>query len=459
MGPIGPIGRGEPAPRAFTGAAAAGAALAPLTVLGATPGAAGKGFRVGLIGCGARGHAALRDFLEAVRRIARDLNYPVAASVAATADWFADRAEREGQLHGVPKARCFGGPDAYHKLLATDVNLVLICSPPAFHPGHLEAAVAAGKHVFLEKPAAVDPPGCRRVLAAGEAARKQGLTLVAGTQHRHHKPYIDTQAAIAEGRIGKIVLGRVAWCQRHQGAEARPKALDLDTVVRSWRDWAALSGDHIVEQHIHNLDVANWFLGAPPVAAVGIGDKMWRPAGDRYDFFSIDFEYPGNVHVHSMCRQIDDTEVWVGEWFLGDKLVVPEPPAGAPKRAEGEPPPRPQKSISDRRHPIWPEKSPVPERIPQDRRAHLQEHINLLYHLLVEGKPLNQARDLALATATAILGRTAAYTGKRVTWGELMVDPGSPLYNLTLAPTAADLEAGTAALPKPGDIPRPGKSV
>ena len=457
MGPVDQLG---PSRRRFLRtASAAGTALAGLTGLGATPKGAGKALKVGLIGCGGRGGAALDQHLQAARVLNRELGAGIRLQVAATADWFQDKALRQGKRHGVPKAQCFGGPKAYQKLLDAGVDIVLICSPPAFHPGHLEAAVAAGKHVFLEKPAGVDPPGCRRVIAAGEAAMKKGLTVVAGTQRRHYKPYIDTQAAVAEGQLGKIVLGRIAWCQRHQGSIAKPKSLDLDTLIRTWRDWHALSGDHIVEQHIHNIDVANWFIGAPPVAAVGVGGKMWRPSGDRYDFFSVDFEYPGNVHVHSMCRQIDDTEVWVGEWLLGDKLVVPKP---RPGQAEGSGPQRPLrrlKSITECRGGALPKTRAVPQAIPQDRRAHLQEHINLLYYLLVEGKPLNQAADLATSTAAAILGRTAAYTGKRVTWKQLMADRDSPLYSLALAPTAADLEAGTAVLPKPGAIPRPGKSA
>ncbi len=431
-------------------AAAAGTALGGLTTLGATPKGKGRVFKVGLVGCGGRGRQAVVQHVEAARRLNEALGLGITIEVAATADWLKPRAEQIGQRHGVPASRCFGGPTACRQLIDSGVDTVLLCTPPAFRPGHLEAAVEAGKHVFIEKPAAVDPPGCRRVIAAGETAGKKGLTVVAGTQHRHLKSYIDTHAAVAEGKIGKLVTGRISWCQRHAGAPEPVEKLGLDAFLATWRDWVQLGGDHIVEQHIHNIDVANWFLGAHPLHAVGFGGRARRPAGNTYDFFSIDFEYPDGVHIHSMCRQINETHVWVGEMLVGDKVA---------ERKVGEDVLRGMRTTACRGD-MFPGESPVPEEIPQDRRGHLQEHVNLLYYL-VKGQPLNQARALAESTATAILGRTAAYTGQQILWRDMMDDPTRKpeLYNLTLTPTAADIEAGTADLPDQGRCPLAGKAA
>ena len=438
-------------------AVAAGAAFGGLMVVGADivrGQATQKSFKVGLVGCGGRGGRALAQHVSAAKILNQALGLGIDVQVAATADWLKPKAEQLGQRHGVPAERCFGGPKAYRQLIASGVDIVLLCTPPAFRPGHLEAAVAAGKHVFMEKPAAVDPPGCRRVIAAGEAAKKKGLTVVAGTQRRHSKGYIDTQAAVAEGKIGKIVTGRISWCQRHAGSPKPIEKLDLDGFVASWRDWAQLSGDHIVEQHIHNIDVANWFIGAHPVRAVGFGGRARRGAGNAYDFFSIDFEYPDGVHIHSMCRQIDDTHVWVGEHLVGDKIVERKV-----KLKDKDTLVR-RKQATVCRGGLFPEKPAVPEEIPQDRRGHLQEHVNLLYYL-AKGKPLNQAAALAESTATAIMGRTAAYTGQAVAWAEIMDDPKlkPDLYNLTLRPTAEELETGSAQLPKQGIAPIAGKKA
>ena len=431
-------------------AAAAGTAMAGLTVLGATAKGRGKTFKVGLVGCGGRGRQALAQHLRAAPMLNQAPGLGIAVEVAATADWLQARAAQVGQRFGVPAARCFGGPNACRRLIDAGVDTVLLCTPPAFRPGHLEAAVAAGKHVFMEKPAAVDPPGCRRVIAAGEAAKKQGLTVVAGTQRRHVKGYIDTRAAVAEGRIGKIAAGRISWCQRHAGAPKPVEKLDLDAFIASWRDWVELGGDHIVEQHIHNIDVANWFIGSHPVRAAGFGGRARRPAGNAYDFFSIDFEYPDGVHIHSMCRQIDGTDVWVGEQLVGDKP--------AERKVGDEVVRRVQTTVC--RGGLFPDKPVVPAQIPQDRRGHLQEHVRLLYYLVAD-EPLNQARDLAESTATAILARTAAYTGHDVAWADMMDDPQRKpdLYNLTLHPSAQEIEAGTAQLPKQGEAPAAGKKA
>ena len=206
------------------GAVAAGGAVGGLTLLGATARGAGKTLRVGLIGCGGRGNGALKQHVTAAQILNDALNLGLTIQVAATADWFKGKAESTGRGYGVPKERCFGGATAYRKLLDTDLDIVLMATAPNFRPVHFEAAVKAGKHVFMEKPVAVDPPGCRTVVKAGELARQKGLLVVAGTQRRHQKNYIDTAHAVrAERQLGKLKAGRVAWNQAHIGwAASRP---------------------------------------------------------------------------------------------------------------------------------------------------------------------------------------------------------------------------------------------
>ena len=409
------------------GAAAAGG----LAILGATAKGAGKTFKVGLIGCGGRGNGALAQHVQAGKTLGLNIQ------VVAAADYFKDRAERTGAKYGLPKERCFAGADAYRKLAATDAEIVLMATPPLFRPAHFAACVEAGKHVFIEKPIAVDPPGCRRVIALGEEAKKKGLVVVAGTNMRHEKRFIDTHQAVAvEGALGKLYAGRVSFCIRHMFWKSPINPTRPEDLVRSWQNWIALSGDHIVEQHVHNIDIANWFVGRPPVSAIGFGGRARRPAGDMYDFFSVDFDYGDGVHIHSVCRQVTGCWNWVGHDFVYDK-----------GRTDGANKPTPKAS-------------PVPADLPQVRGGHSQEHVNLLY-ALTRGKPLNQARAVAEATAAAVMGREAAYTGKQVFWRDMMDDPEKrpDLYGLTLKPTADDFEKGTVGIPKEGVIPVPGKKA
>jgi len=413
------------------GAMAAGAAFGGLTLLGATAKGAGKAFKVALIGCGGRGRGALAQHVDAAKILNDKLNLGIDIKVVATADYFKDRAEQCGTdaRYGVPKDRCFGGPEAYKRVMETDADIVLMATSPNFRPVHCEAAVKAGKHVFMEKPAAVDPPGCRRIIAAGELARQKGTFIVAGTQRRHERGYIDTaQAVTQEGALGKLLTGRVAWCMGWIGWSARQpihpkKPADL---VATWPNWVALCGDHICEQHVHNLDIANWFAGHPPRTCAGFGNSARRKAGDMYDFFSLDLDYGDGVHIHSMSRQISGCWDWVGEELVYEK--------GRTHCGGG----------------LKPKESPIPDEIPQVGGGHQQEHINMLYYLAKGGKAINEAKNVAEATAVAVMGRIAAYTGQMVHWTEMMEDPKKKpdFYDLTLKPTAEDFEKGDFEMPK-----------
>jgi hypothetical protein len=202
-----------------------------------------------------------------------------------------------------------------------------------------------------------------------------------------------------------------------------------DDLVRTWQNWISLSGDHLVEQHVHNIDVANWFCGGPPVSAVGFGGRGRRAAGDMYDFFSVDYDYGDGVNIHSMCRQINGCWNRTGHDFVYE---------------------RPDRWGDTQK----PKQSPIPADLPQAPASHIQEQLDTLYYVN-KGKPVNQARAVAESTATAIMGRISAYTGQQVSWKETMEDPNAnpKVYNLTLRPTAEDFDNGTVEIPKENVVP------
>jgi len=393
--------------------------------------AAGSGkIRVALIGCGGRGNGALNDCLNAGKHIGREME------VVATADWFKEKAERTGKRHGVPMERCFSGADAYKKLLETNVDVVSIATSPNFRPVHFEAAIKAGKNVFMEKPVAVDPPGGRRIIEAGELAKQKGLAVVAGTQRRHDSRWRKNQYAVEHGAIGKIRGGCVWWCG---GAlwykEEGNTDTDADYMVRNWVSFTEMSGDHIVEQHVHNLDVANWFIGHPPVLALGFGGRARRKTGNQFDFYSVELDYSDDCIIHSMCRQVSGCYNRQTEYFIGTRGTTWG--SGGLKSTR-------KKDIK------------VPD-FPQHGGSQVQEHVDLLNSIL-EGKPLNEARNVAEATLTAIMGRISTYTGQIVRWSDLTEKKDSQWYNLTCKPTAEDFEKGPVTAPPDDVVAIPGKA-
>jgi myo-inositol 2-dehydrogenase / D-chiro-inositol 1-dehydrogenase len=371
--------------------------------------------RVGLIGCGGRGTGAARDCLagaEGVEIVALGDLFPdrVANCRQSLAKVAAERPALAPRIK-VTDDRAFSGFDAYRKVLESGIDLVLIATPPAFRPQHVAAAVAAGKHIFMEKPVAVDPAGVRSVIASSELAAKKGLAIVAGTQRRHQAGYLETIARIRDGAIGHVVSGQVYWNQGGLWMHPRkPEWSDMEWQVRNWLYFTWLSGDHIVEQHIHNIDVANWVLDEHPIKATAVGGRQWRtdPAyGHIYDHFGVDFEYPNGVHVMSMCRQIDGTASFVGERFTGTKGHT-----DAQKWIQGAT--RWERSNAQR-----------------DANPYVQEHTDLIASIRA-GKVLNEGRQVAESTLSAILGREAAYTGKEITWDEILNAP------LELVPTTLE---------------------
>ena len=276
----------------------------------------GKVIRAGVIGCGGRGTGAAINFLSAGPNL----------KIVALGDTFKDRVDscREKILkekgQDVPVDKCFVGFDAYQKVIDAGVDLIILATPPFFRPDHLAAAIQAKKHVFAEKPVCVDPVGARSVMATAQKAKGMELSIATGTQRRHQRDYVATWQQVAQGAIGEIVGGNVYWNGgKLWHRDNNPAWSEMEWMIRDWVNWAWLSGDHIVEQHVHNLDVMNWFTGAHPVKAVGMGSRLRRVTGNQYDNFSVDFTFENGTHFHSMCRQINGCASNVSERIQGSK--------------------------------------------------------------------------------------------------------------------------------------------
>jgi myo-inositol 2-dehydrogenase/D-chiro-inositol 1-dehydrogenase len=351
--------------------------------------------RVGLIGCGERGTGASQNVLESAPGV----------KLVAMGDVFKDHIENSlknlqkvADKVDVPEDRRFVGFDAYEKVLASDVNYVILATPPGFRPLHLKAAVAADKNIFSEKPVGVDGPGIRSVLETYEEAKSKGLAIGVGTQRRHQTGYLETLKRIHDGAIGQITEARVYWNQGPIWVHPRQEGWsDMEWQLRNWYYFTWLCGDHIVEQHVHNLDVANWATGGHPIRAVGLGGRQVRTGpefGNIYDHFAIDYEYPHEVRVASYARQMPNCENNVSEALVGTKgfCQVNKYAISGPR--------------------AW--KFPGKDNLP-----YVQEHTDLIVSIRA-GKPYNELKNVAETTMTAILGRMAAYTGKAVTWEQAL---------------------------------------
>lgn len=374
--------------------------------------------KVALIGCGGRGTGALGQFIAACKLLGAE------AEVVALADAFEDRAQRINNTYKLPATKVFVGYDAYQKVMATDCAFVIMATPPAFRPVHFAAAIAAGKHCFVEKPVAVDPVGARAIIATGEEAKKKGLAVVAGTQRRHDASYMKNKALIDAGAIGALRGGVVQWNGTVPWVRRRAKGeSDADYMNRNWLNFTELSGDHIVEQHIHNVDVAIWFLGRPPVSALGFGGRARRDTGNMFDFFSVDYDFGDGVRIHSQCRQITGTSGRVGEFFTGATGSC----FGAGKMFG-------QKAVEIADIKLDTDDSMV------------QEHVDLIRSAF-NGKPLNDARQIAESNLAVILGRMSAYTGELIKFDDLLKHEKSPYYNVKASVGPLDFEKGTVQLP------------
>ena len=382
--------------------------------------------RVGLIGCGGRGTGAARDAVVSSPGV----------EIYAMGDLFEDRLnqskallkEAVGEALNVSESRSFTGFDNDQGVFSTGVDMVIIASPPGFHPAQLRAAVKADKHVFLEKPAAVDPAGVQSVIESGRLAEQKKLSIVAGTLYRRQPSFVEAVRRIHDGMIGDIVgaqayyLTGPVWLR-----ERKPGMSDMEWQCRNWYYFNWLSGDHIVEQFVHNLDVLGWVMQEHPVQAIAMGGRLQRvdPSyGHIYDHFSVEYQYENGARVEAKCRQMEGCERLVTNRIVGTKGVAELHPKSSRIQAHG------GDVLFD--HPE------------SGGNAYVTEHTDLITSIR-EGKPINEARQVAESTLMGILGRESAYTGSVVTWDEMA------RLDLSLVPET--LRFGAMPVPP---VPQPG---
>ena len=382
-----------------TAAAATATSLANVVTAGRLQdpqGQAGDELRIGMIGCGGRGSGA----------ISQALSTKGSTRLVAIADMFVDRLEGcldalsenasfKGRVE-VAKDKRFVGPDAFQGVMASNCDVVVIATPPHFRPMHFEAAIAAKKNVFFEKPVAVDGPGVRRVLAAAEQAKKLGLSVVCGLQRHHQNGYVEIMKQIHGGALGKLQFARCSWNQGGLwNAERRKEWSDMEWQLRNWLYFTWLSGDHIVEQHVHNLDVINWAFQAHPIKCRGMGGRQVRTDpkyGHIFDHHAVQYQYESGAWNFSECRQIDGCANDVSEHVYG--TLGEAHMDGGRWNIKGE-------------H-EWSWNGP-------NNDPYQTEHDDFFASIRT-GKPLSEGQYVAESTLTAIMGRMASYSGKEVTW-------------------------------------------
>ena len=381
-------------------AIAAGAAATTLGIARSAHAAGSDRLKIALVGCGGRGTGAASDCLTAQKILGQRIE------LVAVADAFADRArgslsylQREfpEQVKVAPD-RVFVGLDAYQKALDSGIDFVLLATPPGFRPQHYAAAIKAGKHVFMEKPCCTDAPGYRSLQETNALADAKNLKVVVGLQRRHEAGYLHGVQQIHDGRLGKIQFLRVYWNGSGGGARdlgARPQndAREMEFQIRNWGCFLWLYGDNICEQHVHNLDIANWVMcgdgnaaKAHPVEANGMGGRV-NPGnyGDIFDHHFVEFTYADGTKAYSQCRHIGGTWDQVSESAHGDKGSQGVAQGGGPSLESGNP--------------------------------YNQEHVDLVKAIL-KGTKLNDGWHGAAASMTAVLGRMATYSGQIVRWDD-----------------------------------------
>ena len=342
--------------------------------------AANSRIQFGFIGCGGRGNADATGFMRTGD-----------CAIVAVADWFEDRAKSSQRRFKVDDARCFVGEFGYRKVLdLKDVDAIIQTTAPGFRPKHFTEAVEAGKHVFMEKPVAVDTWGCRKVLEVGEQAKAKKLSVMVGMQSHHDREYIDAYEKVAQGAIGTIVQGRAVYTfgPFHVGEHA-PDPLTRDWMVRNWYCFRWLSGDYIVEQNVHCFGVLNWFIGGHPTRCAGYGGRRIRTThGDIFDHFNLAFDYPGPVHLTYVSGQVVKHGPGVERELCGTKGTYYSP--GTIRTDEGE----------------WKAESGG-------------NQYEDFVRSIKTGNLLAEAQRGAEGAFTTILGRTAGYTGKEAVWDDV----------------------------------------
>jgi len=396
--------------------------------------------KLALVGCGGRGSGAANQALQADDNV----------ELIAMADAFEDRLtsslnnlsekyEGTGKIKVKEKHR-FVGFDAYKKAIDL-ADVVILATPPGFRPQHFAYAVENNKHVFMEKPLATDVPGIRKVLEMAEVAKSKKLNVVVGLQRHYQENYLQTLDFLKNDSIGKIVSGQVYWNSAGVWVKPRkPEYTEMEYQMRNWYYFNWLCGDHILEQHIHNIDVANWFIGEYPVSAQGMGGRLVRTGkeyGEIFDHHFVEFTYPSGAVVASQCRHQPNTMYRVGEAFQGTKGTVVTNDAGTAKIFDIDGKELHSISNSEGHNPY-------------------QEEHNRLFASIRNNEVINNGEYGAKSTMTAILGRMATYSGKVVTWEEAMKS------ELRLVPEELSWDANPPVMPNEDGtypIPIPGKSI
>jgi len=426
--------------------------------------------KVGVIGCGGRGTGAAQNILEAAPNV----------QIVALADVFERKVkDAKKRLEAYPisqpddddqkkriKARIkelgnsavkisddnlYHGLDSIQRLVQNkEVNYVILATPPGFRPVCIQECVSAKKNFFTEKPVAADGAGIRKVLDAYDDAKKLGLHIAAGTQRRHQFWYMETLKRVHDGAIGDIVNMHCHWNNSHD-IWFRPRAevkdflnvedTDLAYQLHNWYHFLWTCGDHINEQHVHNLDVCNWAMNGHPVRATGFGGRFYRKgdkpqeSGNIWDNFSVIYDYEGkdkrNVQMFSTCSMIEGTPSDVSEAFTGTKGFC----QANKYLINGE-------SVTNLR------KLSNDEAAQANVDPYVQEHTDLIASIR-DDKPLNELQNVAFSTLTAILGRMAAYTGKTVTW-EQALNTKEDTFPTKLS---WDMKLDVPPVPVPGKTP------
>lgn len=415
----------------LAGAALAGTAFPSIIIPNkAFAGMNSETLKVGLIGCGGRGSGAAMQALKA------DPNVVLYALGEIFPERFNTCLEGLRKVHGdkvqVDEGRKFVGFDAYQKVIDSGVDVVLLATPPHFRPLHLEAAIKAGKHIFCEKPVAVDAPGIRKVLELAKLAKEKNVSLVSGFCWRFHEPKRAVFGKINEGAIGEVMS--IYNTYNTGGAWSFPRQegwSDLQFQLRNWMYYTWLAGDHIVEQAVHSIDMMSWAMGdVLPVSAVGTGGRQVRVDplyGHIFDHFAITYDYPNGAKGFHFSRQQENCErSYLVETF-GTKGRAMANCSRPTHKIEGANP--------------W-------EYSGAQNDMYQTEH-NELFASIRNSKPINNGEWMANSTMLAIMGRMAAYTGKKITWDEAIKS------NEVLAPdiTSWDMPAPKVEVARPGFTP------
>lgn len=365
----------------------------------------GSKLKVGLVGCSGRGLAAVGDMLQAANG---------SVQIVAIADLFPDRIvkgmenlEKKKSKFGpdsinVPKERQFVGWDAYKQILTTDLDVIIHATPPVFRPLHLREFVNAGKHLFVEKPACVDPVQARELLEIAEIADKKGLSIIPGIQRRFHHGYQEAVKRIQDGEIGEIVSGNAAWLNSRffiqNGGKLNLNCTDpeeMEYQIRNWFIFTWASGDCYVEQHVHNLDIMAWIMGKDPVEIIGIGGRAWDipypEMGDRFSHAAVDFDYGNGVHVSSLSRRENKAGDMIIERVVGTKGYFEANLYGG------------QRIFGAK---TWEASKNIPQCIVEEHRVLLDSVVN--------NKKINMLRDMVGSTLIAIAGRESTYSGRKL---------------------------------------------